>query len=155
MSVSGFNCRNLQLSQRLQCCGRAVLLHLRALLLPVARQGTFPLGSAPGTAWAVAEADGEFGTAGLPRQCRSRGELCRAGQGRQRRRGRCCAGPGGAGRSVRSGRGSGAAGQGLQLPAYGDSHSHVSQQSFGYCQEQKTKREVPSEGEKVILISEV
>ncbi|XP_074401620.1 uncharacterized protein LOC141729794 [Zonotrichia albicollis] len=29
----------------------------------------------------------------------------RAGQGRQRRRGRCCGGPGGAGRSVRSGRG--------------------------------------------------
>ncbi|XP_074393078.1 uncharacterized protein LOC141728480 [Zonotrichia albicollis] len=39
-----------------------------------------------------------------PRRCEPR-EPRRAGQGRQRRRGRCCGGPGGAGRSVRSGRG--------------------------------------------------
>ncbi|XP_074405036.1 uncharacterized protein LOC141730512 [Zonotrichia albicollis] len=50
------------------------------------------------------------GRAGQGRRWRSRagasrGDPRRAGQGRQRRRGRCCGGPGGAGRSGRSGRG--------------------------------------------------
>ncbi|CAN8212808.1 unnamed protein product, partial [Coccothraustes coccothraustes] len=85
---------------RLQGCSRAVPLHSRALLVPAARHGTIPLGSAPGTARALAGADGEFG-AGLGgrggagaapvRAVRSRGELCRAG-GREGRPGRC-AGP--------------------------------------------------------------
>lgn len=99
-------------------------LHLRAPLLPLARHGTFPLGSAPGTAWAAAEADGEFGP-GAPGA-----GLGQAGQGER-------------------------AGVSSCLPMAIHTATFPDNLLDTAMNKDKTNKEVPPEGEKVILISEV